>query len=493
MLLTVTGLVSQLLGFFYRIALSRLIGAEMMGLYQLVMPVYGVVLSLTATGITVAVSTLTSSYHARGNQVAMGQLIRRCVTLFCLFFFPVALIVVVCYDPISVYLLGDARTQTGLILLLPCIFLTGIENLHKHFFYGTSRVTPAATVEFIEQLIRIGGVLGLLLIFLPQNAENTVALIVVGMIGCEIFSVIALLTLYRRYRQRGGGLQGEAISSANLNQAIAGVAIPVGATAVLGNLMASANAVLIPKRLVEGGYDVTSAMEAFGVICGMTLPMLMLPTAFIGAMGLVLVPKLAQSTALGRKGEICHRVGRAMKATSTLILPAMALLVVVGPTVGVLLFQEATVGQYITPLSIGVALSCYHGVLGGCLNGVGKQGTAAIISLLCGGVQLGCTFFFMAISSVGLFGYVIGFVASSVLGVSLCWWQVKRYTGMTCPIFTWWVAPGLAALLTGLVSNLLFLQLGQVGMDTIPQVVVTLLFGGILYVVALMAQGQLKH
>ena len=57
LLLTATGLVNQLLGFFYRILLSRLIGSEVMGLYQLIMPVYSVLLSVTAVGLTAAVST----------------------------------------------------------------------------------------------------------------------------------------------------------------------------------------------------------------------------------------------------------------------------------------------------------------------------------------------------------------------------------------------------------------------------------------------------
>ena len=60
--LTGTSIVSQLLGFVYRILLSRLIGAEVMGLYQLIMPVYSVIMSITAVGLTVAVSTLSSSF-----------------------------------------------------------------------------------------------------------------------------------------------------------------------------------------------------------------------------------------------------------------------------------------------------------------------------------------------------------------------------------------------------------------------------------------------
>ena len=146
LVLTGTSLASQLLGFLYRILLSRLIGAEIMGLYQLIMPVYSVVMSITAVGLTVAMSNLSSEYHALGNRLAIAQVLRRCLAAFLILFSLVAAVTALLYDPISVYLLGDARTQLGLLLLLPCILLTGVENLHKHFFYGTGNIRPPAAV-----------------------------------------------------------------------------------------------------------------------------------------------------------------------------------------------------------------------------------------------------------------------------------------------------------------------------------------------------------
>ncbi|MCD7835087.1 MAG: oligosaccharide flippase family protein, partial [Lachnospiraceae bacterium] len=46
-ILTITGLVSRIIGFFYRIYLSRLFGEEGMGIYQLVNPVLSLSFSLT--------------------------------------------------------------------------------------------------------------------------------------------------------------------------------------------------------------------------------------------------------------------------------------------------------------------------------------------------------------------------------------------------------------------------------------------------------------
>ena len=272
LLLTATGLFSQLLGFIYRILLSRLIGAEVMGLYQLVMPVYSVLLSVTAVGLTAAVSSLTSEYQALGNLRAAGQVLRRCLAaLFLLLVLP-CLAVVLFSDAISVYLLGDARTRLGLVLLLPCLLLTGVENLHKHAFYGSGLIRPPACTEMLEQLVRTVAVLGLLVLFLPQSPERTVGLIVAGMVICEVFSSCTLTLLHRRYTRRLPPDRGRGESGRVLDRRILHIAVPIGLTALLGNLMGSVCAILIPQRLVAGGMEVSAAISAFGVMFGMSCP-----------------------------------------------------------------------------------------------------------------------------------------------------------------------------------------------------------------------------
>ncbi|WP_253290865.1 polysaccharide biosynthesis C-terminal domain-containing protein [Pseudoflavonifractor sp. MSJ-37] len=485
LLLTGTSLAAQAVGFLYRILLSRLVGAEVMGLYQLILPVYSVLLSLTAVGLTAAVSNLSAEYAARENDGAMAAVLRRCLLGFLLAFALAAAVVAALYDPISVYLLGDARTQTGLLLLLPCLLLTGVENLHKHYFYGSGQIRPPAAVELCEQFIRTGAVLGLLVLFLPQSPERTVGLIVTGMVICELFSAVALTILYRRHR---AGLSRPAAED-GLGRRIRGIALPVGLTSLLGNLMGSANAVLIPQRLVAAGADVSQAMRDFGVLCGMTVPMLLMPTAFIGAMGLVLVPRLARSAALGRIDRIRDRIHKAMLATSVLIMPSMAFLAVLGPTIGRALFREPSAGDLILPLSVGVLFSCYQSVLAGVLNGIGAQRAAAWNAICSGAVQLACTYVLMGLPGMGLRGYAAGFAVSAGLGLLLDWREAARRTRMRPRLFQWCTAPALAALLMGLCIRLLFRILRDCGLGDVPSVLLCLAFGAVEYLAALSAQG----
>lgn len=488
LLLTAVGLFSQIVGFGYRIALSRLVGAETMGLYQLIMPVYSTLMSLTAIGLTVAVSTLSARFHALGDRGAVRQTRNRALALFFCAAVPLGALLVLCSDPISVYILGDARTQLGIILLAPCVLLTGVENLHKHCFYGVGLVRPPAFTETVEQLIRTGAILGLLVLLLPRNKEETVGIIVLGMVVCEIFSALALTILFHRWWRSGERVKPKETVG---YRRILSISIPVAATSLLGTFLGSANAVLIPAKLVEGGADPSEAIASFGVLCGMTMPMLNLPTGFIGALCLVLVPNLAQKTARGDRQAVRGFLDRVMSATSLLMAPAMALLTVIGPDLARGVFGNPAAGDFMLPLAAGTLLSCYQSVLSGALNGMGKQSLAARNAILSDAVQLGFTFF--TVARWGLDGYVLGFLLSSLAGMGFNLLSVLRCAKLRPRLAGWFLRPLLSALLMGLWSNLFFRVCLDGGLFLPAACVLAAALGIVIYLAALLAQGALPN
>ena len=484
--LTLVSAVSQLLGFGYRVALSRQVGAQVMGLYQLVMPVYSVLMSLTAVGLTAAVSNLSARWLAQRNLRAADQTVRLCLRWFLLAAGVVGTVTVVLCDPISVYFLGDARTQLGLVLLVPCVALTGVENVHKHFFYGGGRVRPPALVELTEQFVRAGAVLGLLAVLTPRDPERAVGVIVVGMILCEVVSATALVLLYRRWRRRAGN-SGTGEPPARLHRRVWSVAGPVGVTALRGNAMNAANAALIPRGLTAYGMGREQAMSAFGVVCGMTMPMLALPTVFLSALNLVVMPRIARCCALGQTRRVRRGIGRSVEVVSLVILPCMALLVVLGPDIGMLLFGQRRAGEHILPLAAGMALGCYQSVLTGALNAAEHPARAAAAALLSDVVQLVVTV--CVVSRCGLEGYADGVLFSAALGAVMCARSVKRYTGTR--VVTWQQVgmPALAALLCWQTSQLLHARLTLMGADEMLRVAVVLPFGALVFLSAGCAMG----
>ncbi len=485
--LTGTGVLSQLVGFLYRILLTRLAGAEILGLYQLILPLYSVLLSLTGVGLYTAVSNLSARYQALGNRRGIYQLRGVALRLFFLLAVLPGAALLVFSDAASVYLLGDARTRLGLMLLVPCLLLTGTENLHKHYFYGTGRVYPAAITELLEQVVRAAFILALLVVLRPGTAEGAVGVIVLGMVCSEVLAAITQLLLFRLSLGTPGKLTGERLQPAALQRQVLHIALPLGGAALLGNLISSANAVLIPRLLVQGGMEQSQAVSAYGVTFGMTLPMLLLPTAFLSALGLVLTPKLSEYSALGRQEEIRRQVRRSVGASNLILIPALALLAVLGSAIGEALYGQAGVGDHLPLLALGVLFSCWQTLFLCVLNGLNRQGSSAAIALVCDGVQLLLTC--LLVGRLGMGGYALGFVLSSLLGAVLSWLVAAQATGLQLPVFSWFTAPTLAACLAAACGELMETVLLRSGLGTFPAACGALVFGLLLYLAALQAMG----
>ncbi|MDE6107237.1 MAG: polysaccharide biosynthesis C-terminal domain-containing protein, partial [Oscillospiraceae bacterium] len=322
--------------------------------------------------------------------------------------------------------------------------------------------------------------------FLPKTPEGSVALILLGMIICEVFSACTLTLLFHRAigpHPAGGGMGRKALSTR-----IVAIALPVGLNSLLGNLMGTWTAALIPRALVKSGADSVQALGAFGILRGMTMPLLSLPAAVIGALCLVLLPKMAQAHALGRHDLCRARLGKALTATSLWVMPTSALIAVVAPTLGDLLFRQSAAGDMAIPFALAVALSCFESVLIVSLNALGKQAKVAAHALLCGALQLALTWGFMSAGG-GLFGYALAMIVSSLVGLYLSGKALKKAIGMKARWFRWLIAPGLAALLSALCANLMLPILSPLG--ELFACGGTLVFGGVVYLTALAAMGVL--
>ena len=312
-------------------------------------------------------------------------------------------------------------------------------------------------------------------------------MIVLGMWVSELFSSLTLMVLIRRWRRQERPA-GPGESARICRKKIADIAIPVGTTALLGNLIGAANAALIPQKLAEGGMAPSEALGKFGVVCGMTMPMLAVPTVFLGAISLTLTPRLARAGALGDREKIRRLSDRAVTLTAVLTLPAMGLMAAVGDELGRVLFRQGGVGEFLVPLAGVMALCCYESVLNSILSGVGQQRAVAVISLLSGGAQLCITL--GTVAQIGMAGYVLGAAAASTLGLALSGVWTMRSTGAHIRWMDWVIIPGLSALLAGLNARLLLRVLLDSGASTLAAILGAIVFGLWVYTAAIQAQGM---
>ena len=482
--LTLSNIALQIIGFVYRIFLSRTTGAEGMGVYQLVMPYYSVVLAFCVTGLAMAASRLCAKYHALGAPHAARQVVLRAIPLFFGLFFAVAASVALYSEPLAVHILGDARTRLSLLIILPCLFCTGIENILKNYFFGIGQFAPPITSELTEQSVRFVAVAALLLTFRPQDAGSASALIICGMVISEIGSVCILGRAYRACAPRA---HTNAVPRPALREIIA-IAAPVSFAALCNNLLASANAVLIPQRLIASGMDSGAALSTFGVLFGMTLPLLSLPAALLSALCTVIVPTLSEGAAQKRATHLRRHAGKVIHVTGLLAFPALGAFLPLGRGLCQLFFRQPGAGDFMLPLCLGMFFSYYHLSLTALLNALGMQRRAARITILCGMVQLIGTWM-VGLPGVGIWGFLLGAIVSGVLGALLSLIPLVRRLHLRMRWRNWLVTPLLAAALAGSCARLVDLYARNGGMPAGLSLSLALAAAVVIDLCALRAQG----
>lgn len=484
-ILTGANIASQLLGFVYRMLLSRFIGAEGMGLFQLIFPFYSLALALATSGICVAVSRLAAEYLALKNYAALRVLVRRAMGIFFVIFLVISAVAGFFAAPIAEHFLGDERTRLAVYALVPVIFFTGIENIHKNYLYGTKEVNPPAFSDLMEQIVRMSAVIGLLWIFLPQPDEKMLMLIVCGMLVCEVASSMFLRAVYRRRVRRlpEGGEQ-----DAHLTRRMLAIAAPVSATNLVNNLLSSLIVILIPRMLAASGLTQSQALGEFGVLFGMAMPLFNLPSALIVGLGLVMVPKLSENLALGNYADLRHKVSRCILATSFAILPVLAVMTPLGAPLGWYMFGQRVDGAYLLPIAIGTAFSIYMAIFGSILNGLGKQNVSAMNFLIGNALELAMVVLLVRIPQVRMMGYVAAFVASTFLTFALNFYQVVKTCGIRVEWRRWFINPLLSAVLAGLVARISYLRFGETLPDGLA-LVIAILLAAVVYLSAAAAQG----
>ena len=452
-LLVGSNLLLQALGFAYRVFLGRVGGAGAMGLFHLVMPAYAVIMSLTFSGITTAVTGLTSRHLAMGRTEDNARLVRLALGLFFLAFAVVALPVALGSEWLASTVLGDSRTRVALLIMLPCLLLTGVENIFKGHFYGVDNVRLPVVSDQMEQIVRIGTVLALFLLVPARTAGGATALILLGMTVSELFSSSFLALRYRRARAKEPPQTREVTPGLTLLKRTLAVALPVAGGSLLNNLLASANTLLLPGRLQAAGLNQGEAVASLGVVLGMATPLLLLPMAFVGPIATILLPQFAQDSALKDHAGIARRLGKALHAVGLLGLPTLAILVPLGPLLMELLYHQTVTEHTLLLLAGDAALLFYQLITASAMNGLDMQGRVLGHVVAGGLLQLAFTWF--ATAQLGMDGFLWGQIASALLIVGLNLRALARRTNLQVRWAEWFVLTALGALVLGLTVRLI--------------------------------------
>jgi len=420
LILTATGLVSRLIGFFYRIYLSRLFGEEEMGIYQLLSPVLSLSFSLTAAGYQTAISKLVAEETATQKQPSLrpmwlGMTISLPLSLLCnliLFFYA---------DVISLHLLQETRTASMLRILSFSIPLSAIHACVNGYFYGIKRAGIPAGSQLLEQTVRVGCVYIISSYCLSLGRTPTIGVAILGLTIGEFFSMLMAVIALWPWRQKNTqkrnpfspSCQRDSDSTSLLYGKLLAMALPLTANRIVLNLLQSVESVSIPARLKLYGYDNVTALSVYGVLTGMAMPFIFFPNALTSSVAVLLLPMISESYALGDMDAVKKAALRTVKYCGLLGLCCMGVFVFLGKWMGITLFHSPLAGYFITTLGFLCPFLYLDTTLSSILQGLGMAGHIFAMNVIC--LLLRLCFVFLAIPRFGITGYLWGLLASQLM------------------------------------------------------------------------------
>ena len=335
----VTGLsvAERSLGFLYRIVLSRLIGAEGMGLYQVALSFFALFLTIGSGGIPITISRIIAKGKAEKDGLAERGAIGAGVAASLFLTLPFCVIFWL-FGSKMTFLFTDARAFSVFRILLLGLTCTCIYAVIRGYFWGNKQFLAPSVMELAEETVMvIAGVLLLQNVSSPLSGAKLAAWAVVI---SYLFSFIASAAWFF--------IKGGKISSPKSQlKPLLKSSLPITSVRASASLVNSAIAVLLPVMLIRGGFSESEALQIFGVVSGMVLPILFVPSTLIGSFALVLVPELSEDFYRKNFKRLYANLSRGLKFaffTAALVIPFFFAL---GEEFGSLVFANPLAGQMI--------------------------------------------------------------------------------------------------------------------------------------------------
>ncbi len=323
--------IAKLIGALYRVPLTNTVGAEGMGLYQMVFPLYTVLLAFCGGGFTSAISRVVAKYTSRGDDETALRAVKAAVIPLTAVSALSAGAVIILRNIIS-GIQGNTEAGIAYLALAPSLLFAGGINVIRGYFQGKSMTVPSGVSQLAEQVIKLALGLYLARILLPRGVKYAVAGALIGVSASELVALIYLVLrffVFRRRRKidisRVAAVNAELasdnviVTDRMLLKEIYSFALPVTLGSLVLPITQIIDSALVINILMHGGQSRDGATALFGLFVGPVGTLINMPTVVVVAVAVAFLPALTSSIEKGSGAEAITRT--AAKWIMLFVLP----------------------------------------------------------------------------------------------------------------------------------------------------------------------------
>ena len=362
LLIMVFSIVTRILSFFFKIYLSRRVGAEILGIFQMCVSVFILFCTISASGVPLILSRKTAELTTKGKERELHSIVSAAALLslgsaFLLIF------ATLIFRNVLPSLFSDERCVHLFYIMLPALVSTVIYQLVRGYMMGKRRYIEYSFTELLEEVIKIVACITLLsnsFLFLSEATALAIAFTATD------YTVMAILLVL--YFVKGGRL-----GKPKGMKSLIGSGAPITMMRVAAGFLSSFIAIALPAALMRGGATAGEAAAEYGRAVGMAFSLLFAPISLTGALSIVILPEAASLAAQERWNELRTRVDDSLIFVFIITIFFYVLYFVLGEPLGTLLFKDEKAGRFIA-FSAGMVLPvALSGLINTTLNSLGQE------------------------------------------------------------------------------------------------------------------------
>lgn len=321
-IISLGGFISKLLGAVYRIPLTNVLGGEGMGIYQMVYPLYCILLTVSASGIPTGISRLISSGKGAGAE-------RRAFRLYGVVGLIGSLVMFTLSTPLAA-IQGEPAIALCCKLLSPSVFFVSLLSVVRGYFQGRGNMFPTAATEVLEQVIKVAVGVALAYAF-RDNMSLAVASTLLAVTISEILATgIAAIWYFKRRAKlplyRLPSVSVKSILRFTVPLTLTAIALPVSQLAES----------IIAVRLLRA-FD-ENATALYGIFSGCAVTIINLPVSVTYGLAASSVPQISPLAESGNMSAAKKKAFKALAITFAVSMPAALGLYFLAPVAAKLIF-----------------------------------------------------------------------------------------------------------------------------------------------------------
>ena len=396
-IVTLFSVCEKFLGFLYRIYLSRSIGSEGIGLYQVALSVFALLLTFCCSGTPITVSRLMTKYKAENRPDMVRSVISAGLSFTLMISVPLCIIFFVFHDFLG-GIFADERCIQIFLVVLPALILNSLYAVIRGVFWGEKDFLPYSVLELLEEICMI--IVGVFLISRAKDIYegSYYAGVAVSVSYVFSFTLATIVFFIRRNRLVNPKPQLKPLIASSVS---------ITAMRTANSLASSLVSIILPLRLVASGFTNTQAMSLFGSAAGQAMPILFIPTTLIGSFTLVLIPEISENFYLKKHLNLKRDIEKALKFTIFLSCLFVPVFTVCGEEIGILIFDSYECGKYLSASAFLMLFMGVSGITTSILNSLGLE-KQTLLYYIIGAVLMLLSVFFLP-SVIGIYSLLVGY------------------------------------------------------------------------------------